>query len=211
NYFITQVEVNKFLLTTLLCGLIGEEREFKNKQAVLKTMIMIGLGSTLFTILSVKFGLDSMYSIAANIVTVLGFLGAGVIFKEENKVSGLTTACVIWIVAAIGMAVGAGYLEQAIGVTILVLFSLLVFPFIEVIMERKYTKRTYRIVKRYDGEGLDKYEEYFKISGLKLTRGKQQLANGIISGNWIALGTPKRHQSFVNRMIADSNIIEFDF
>src|SRR5690606_7491480 len=194
-----------------LCGIIGAEREFKNKQAGLKTMIMIGLGSALFTILSVKIGLESYDRIAANIVTGIGFLGAGVIFKEENKVSGLTTACIIWIVAAIGMAVGAGFLEQAIGVTIVVMFSLLVFPLVEVFMERKYTKLTYRIVKKYDGEGLDKYEEYFKISRLNLTRGKQQLANGIISGNWIALGTPKRRQSFVNRMIADSNIIEFDF
>ncbi len=211
NHFITQAEVNKFLLTTLLCGLIGAEREFKNKQAGLKTMIMIGLGSTLFTILSIKIGLGSMDRIAANIVTGIGFLGAGVIFKEENKVSGLTTACVIWIVAAIGMAVGAGFLEQAIGVTIVVLVSLLVFPFVEVIMERKYTKRTYRIVKRYDGEGLEKYEEYFKISGLKLTRGNQRLADGIISGTWTAVGAPKKHQSFVNSMLADENIIKFDF
>lgn len=211
NYFITEAEVNKFLWATLLCGIIGAEREFKNKQAGLKTMIMIGLGSALFTILSIKIGVESYDRIAANIVTGIGFLGAGVIFKEENKVSGLTTACIIWIVAAIGMAVGAGFLEQAIGVTIVVMFSLLFFPLVEVFMERKYTKRTYRIVKKYDGEGLEKYEEYFKISGLKLTRGKQQLANGIISGNWVALGTPKRHQSFVNRMIEDVNIIEFDF
>ena len=94
NHFITQVEINKFLLATLLCGLIGVEREFRNKQAGLKTMIMIGLGATLFTILSIQIGSNSQDRIASNIVTGIGFLGAGVIFKEDNRVNGLTTACV---------------------------------------------------------------------------------------------------------------------
>ena len=154
-HFITQSEVNKFLLATLLCGLIGIEREFRSKQAGLKTMIMIGLGSTLFTILSVKIGLGSHDRIASNIVTGIGFLGAGVIFKEDNQVKGLTTACVIWIVAAIGMAVGAGYVEQATGVTIVVLLALLIFPYVENFVERKFTKRTYRIVKKYENESLE--------------------------------------------------------
>jgi putative Mg2+ transporter-C (MgtC) family protein len=211
NHFLTQSEVNKFLMATLLCGLIGAEREFRSKQAGLKTMIMIGLGSTLFTILSVKIGLSSHDRIASNIVTGIGFLGAGVIFKEDNQVKGLTTACVIWIVAAIGMAIGSGYMEQAIGVTIVVLASLLVFPFLENMLERRYTKRVYRIVKRYDGESLEKYEQHIKTSKLKLIRGKQELANGIISGTWIAIGSPEKHKTFVDSMLQDKNIIAFDF
>ena len=73
SHFITQSEVNKFLLATLLCGLIGVEREFRSKQAGLKTMIMIGLGATLFTILSVKIGLNSQDRIASNIERALAF------------------------------------------------------------------------------------------------------------------------------------------
>ena len=211
NHFLTQSEVNKFLMATLLCGLIGAEREFRSKQAGLKTMIMIGLGSTLFTILSIKIGLTSHDRIASNIVTGIGFLGAGVIFKEDNQVKGLTTACVIWIVAAIGMAIGSGYMEQAIGVTIVVLASLLVFPFLEDMLERRYTKRVYRIVKRYDGDSLEKYEQHIKTSKLKLIRGKQELANGIISGTWIAIGSPEKHKTFVDSMLQDKNIIAFDF
>ncbi|ACU02466.1 MULTISPECIES: MgtC/SapB family protein [Pedobacter] len=211
NHFLTQSEVNKFLMATLLCGLIGAEREFRSKQAGLKTMIMIGLGSTLFTILSIKIGLSSHDRIASNIVTGIGFLGAGVIFKEDNQVKGLTTACVIWIVAAIGMAIGSGFYEQAVGVTLVVLLALLIFPFLEEMAERRFTKRIYRIVKRYEGESLEKYEEDIKTSKLKLSRGKQELANGIISGTWIAIGSPKNHKTFVDRMLQDKNIIAFDF
>lgn len=211
GHFITVSEVNKFLMATLLCGLIGAEREFRSKQAGLKTMIMIGLGSTLFTILSIKIGLSSHDRIASNIVTGIGFLGAGVIFKEDNQVKGLTTACVIWIVAAIGMAIGSGYFEQAIGVTLVVLVALFTFPFLEEMVEQRFTKRVYRIVKRFENESLEKYEEDIKTSKLKLTRGKQELANGIISGTWIAVGSPKNHKRFVDRMLEDRNIIAFDF
>lgn len=211
GHFLTQSEVNKFLMATLLCGLIGIEREFRSKQAGLKTMIMIGLGSTLFTILSIKIGLSSQDRIASNIVTGIGFLGAGVIFKEDNQVKGLTTACVIWIVAAIGMAVGSGYFEQATGVTLVVLLALLIFPYVENFVERRFTKRTYRIVKKYENESLDAYEEHIRSSNLKLHRGKQELANGVISGSWTAVGSPKSHKKFVDRMLNDQQIIAFDF
>lgn len=211
THFLTQSEVNKFLIATLLCGLIGLEREFRSKQAGLKTMIMIGLGSTLFTILSVKIGMGSQDRIASNIVTGIGFLGAGVIFKEDNQVKGLTTACVIWIVAAIGMAIGGGYVEQATGVTFVVLLALMIFPFVENFVERKFTKRVYRIVKKYENESLDAYEEYITTSKLKLHRGKQELVNGIISGTWTAVGSPKNHKTFVDKMLKDQHIIAFDF
>jgi putative Mg2+ transporter-C (MgtC) family protein len=211
SHLITASEVNKFLLSTLLCGLIGLEREFRSKQAGLKTMIMIGLGATLFTLLSVKIGDNSHDRIASNIVTGIGFLGAGVIFKEDNQVKGLTTACVIWIVAAIGMAVGSGYYIQASGVTVVVLLALLIFPYVENFVEQKFTKRVYRIVKKYENEGLEKYEEYIKSSRLKMHRGKQELSNGIISGSWTAVGSPRNHKRFVDKMLQDDNILEFDF
>lgn len=212
SHFITQSEVNKFLLATLLCGLIGAEREYRSKSAGLKTMMMIGLGAALFTILSIKIGPTSQDRIASNIVTGIGFLGAGVIFKEENRVKGLTTACIIWIVAAIGMAVGSGYYEQAIGVTGVVLLALIVFPFIEEMGDRRFTKRIYRIVKKQDTQGdLESYEEVFRENKLKPQRGKHQLVNNVITGNWTATGTPVNHRKFVEQMLKDKEIIEFDF
>ena len=109
------------------------------------------------------------------------------------------------------MAIGAGYVEQATGVTIVVLLALLIFPYLENFVERKFTKRTYRIVKKYENESLETYEEYIRTSRLKLHRGKQELANGIISGTWIAVGSPKNHKNFVDKMLRDEKIIAFDF
>lgn len=211
SHFITQSEVNKFLLATLLCGLIGLERELRAKQAGLKTMIMIGLGSTLFTILSVKIGFNSADRIASNIVTGIGFLGAGVIFREENRIKGLTTACVIWIVAAIGMAVGSGFHEQAIGVTILVLLSLLIFPYLENYVMHMSSTRDYRIVWNYDQEKMKTFEAYFEQFNLRMERGPQVMVDGKISGSWVVTGKPENHRKFVDYVLRDDSILEFHF
>lgn len=211
SHLITQSEINKFLLAVLLCGLIGTERELRAKQAGLKTMIMIGLGATLFTVLSVKIGYGSQDRIASNIVTGIGFLGAGVIFREENRIKGLTTACVIWIDAAIGMAIGSGYYGQAIAVTTVVLLALIFFPYLEELIESRSTTREYRIIKKYENEGLQDYETYIKSSGLKLHRGLQEMSDNRISGTWVAVGSPQNHKKFVERMLQDKNILEFHF
>ena len=89
----------------LVGGLIGAEREYHGKAAGLRTMIMICVGSALFTMLSSKIG-GSGDRIAANIVNGIGFLGAGIIFREESRIKGLTTAATVWVVSALGMCVG---------------------------------------------------------------------------------------------------------
>ena len=110
---IYQIEANdlyKALYATLAGFILGFERELKDKSAGLKTITIICLGSALFTIISMKVGVGTSDPgrIAANISTGIGFLGAGVIFKEGFNVYGLTTAGIIWIAAAIGMAIGFG-------------------------------------------------------------------------------------------------------
>ncbi len=99
-------------LFALIAGLIlGYEREMKDKSAGLKTITIICLGSALFTIISMKIGVgtNDPGRIAANIITGIGFLGAGVIFKSSFNVYGLTTAGIIWMSAAVGMSIGFGY------------------------------------------------------------------------------------------------------
>jgi putative Mg2+ transporter-C (MgtC) family protein len=99
----------KLLVSLLIGAIIGGEREYRNKSAGLRTIILICLGSTLFTILSSKIGDETGASrVAANIVTGIGFLGAGAIMRSGLTISGLTTASTIWVAAALGMAVGAG-------------------------------------------------------------------------------------------------------
>ncbi|GAB3011284.1 MgtC/SapB family protein [Niabella terrae] len=98
-------------LFALIAGLIlGLERELKDKAAGIKTISVICLGACLFTVLSLKSGnqFTDGARIASYVVAGVGFLGAGVIFKDGHNVSGLTTASVIWIAAAIGMAIGYG-------------------------------------------------------------------------------------------------------
>src|SRR5688572_27174223 len=98
----------RLLLVIIVGGLIGAEREYRSKSAGFRTMILICLGSFLFTTFSIQIGGLETDRIASNIVTGIGFLGAGVIFKSENRINGLTTAAAIWAVAALGMGIADG-------------------------------------------------------------------------------------------------------
>ncbi|WP_221391364.1 MgtC/SapB family protein [Dyadobacter sp. NIV53] len=119
------------MLMSILCGgIIGFEREYKNKSAGFRTIVLITLGSTIFTIVS-RHGSGADDRISANIITGIGFIGAGVIFKDRFSVWGLTTAAVIWTSAAIGMTTGIGYHALAFVFTIITLGILLMVSRIE--------------------------------------------------------------------------------
>lgn len=112
--------VVRLILGFVLSGIVGLEREVSLKPAGLRTHILVGLGSTLLTILSINAfpGADPS-RVAASIIVGIGFLGAGTILKTEQKVIGLTTAATLWIVASIGVAAGAGFYLLATIATIL--------------------------------------------------------------------------------------------
>jgi putative Mg2+ transporter-C (MgtC) family protein len=120
----------KLLLAVLLGGIIGFEREIAGKPAGLRTNILICIGAALLMDLSTRVGLvdgkriGDPGRIAAQIVSGVGFLGAGTIMQAQGMVTGLTSAATIWVVAAIGMAVGAGYYVEGIGAGLLVTFVL---------------------------------------------------------------------------------------
>jgi putative Mg2+ transporter-C (MgtC) family protein len=126
--------VGRIALTVALCGAIGLEREARAQVAGLRTHILVGLGAALFTLVS-AYAFDAgdpgvtvdPTRIAAQIVTGIGFLGAGTIIRQGLTVRGLTTAASLWIVAAIGMAAGAGYYLGAVATTAVVLASLIGF------------------------------------------------------------------------------------
>ena len=126
---------------------IGLEREYHTKAAGLRTMIMICLGSTIFTELSINIGgTANPDRLAASIVTGVGFLGAGVIFKEGITVTGITTATTIWISAALGCAVGAGEYFISIVGSIIILFVLVLLGKVQSRIEKWHQTRTYKIV-----------------------------------------------------------------
>jgi putative Mg2+ transporter-C (MgtC) family protein len=126
-------------------AIIGGEREYWSKAAGFRTMTLICLGSAVFTILSLRLGAHtSPDRIASNIVTGIGFIGAGVIFKDGIGISGLTTAGSIWATAALGMAAGAGELGLAASGLILVLIVLALFERVQQIIDNRHQKRSYR-------------------------------------------------------------------
>lgn len=119
------------IITSIICGgIIGFEREYKNKSTGFRTILLITLGSTIFTIVS-RHGTGADDRIAANIITGIGFIGAGVIFKDKMSVLGLTTAAVIWTSAAIGMTAGIGYYSLAVVFTIITWIILVVVNKVE--------------------------------------------------------------------------------
>jgi putative Mg2+ transporter-C (MgtC) family protein len=113
----------RLFVAAALGGLIGLERELRERQAGLRTHLLVCVGSALFTLVS-AYGFSDWgvrvdpTRIAAQIVTGIGFLGAGAIIRQGLSVRGLTTAATLWLVAAIGMAVGAGYWEGAVIATL---------------------------------------------------------------------------------------------
>jgi putative Mg2+ transporter-C (MgtC) family protein len=126
--------IRRLLTAALLGALLGFEREMKQKSAGLRTNVLIALGSALFTVMSYEMAEGDAADpsrIAAQIVTGIGFLGAGAIIRQGLSVRGLTTAAGLWVVAAIGMAVGAGYYSAALIATGIVLVGLGPFRWLE--------------------------------------------------------------------------------
>ena len=133
----------RIFIASLLGGAIGLEREYRDKAAGFRTHFLVALGSALFMIISV-YGFEGVLTgdfnapirldvsrIAAQVVTGIGFIGAGTIIfrKTENMVSGLTTAAGLWVTAAIGLACGGGMYILAIGSTLMVLIGLEAFNY----------------------------------------------------------------------------------
>jgi putative Mg2+ transporter-C (MgtC) family protein len=122
-------------LAAVLGGIIGAERELRDREAGLRTHMLVSIGSCLFTVIS-AYGFRDVLNgnaalvrtdptrIAAQIVTGIGFLGAGAIIRQGFSVRGLTTAATLWLTAAIGMAAGAGYYSAAVVTTVVALLSL---------------------------------------------------------------------------------------
>jgi putative Mg2+ transporter-C (MgtC) family protein len=153
---VTASPVLRLLLAAVLGGLIGLERDIHGRAAGLRTNLLVCLGAALFMLISLAVaatgnGPDTAAAgmrsdpgrIAAQIITGIGFLGAGAIIKSGFSVHGLTTAACLWLVAGIGMAAGAGYFELALVVTAVSLLSLLTLNR----LERLFAKDTYRILE----------------------------------------------------------------
>ena len=178
--------LGKLALATFLGGVIGWEREASGKAAGLRTNILICVGAALLTELSIHFSTipDGVprwdpARISAQIVSGIGFLGAGTILQSKGTVTGLTTAATLWVVAAIGMSAGAGTFVEATGTTLLVLVVLWPLGWVE---DRIEGARRGRIVKVVLEEGtgrVDHLQRLLDQAGLVVTlRVGRQSAGG---------------------------------
>jgi putative Mg2+ transporter-C (MgtC) family protein len=116
----TLIMIGKVLLSVLLGAIIGYEREMKEKPAGLRTHMLLATASTVFTILSTDaFPGSESARVAAGIVAGVGFIGAGAIFMQKDKVIGITTAASLWVTASIGMAVATGFYVLGVATTLI--------------------------------------------------------------------------------------------
>jgi len=114
----------QILLAAVLGGLVGWQRHHIGKSAGFRTFALVAVGSALFTIISLNAFAGDQARVAAQVLTGVGFIGAGIIFHKKNSVDGLTTAAGFWSVAAVGMAVGVGWFIEAIISTIFIFLIL---------------------------------------------------------------------------------------
>jgi putative Mg2+ transporter-C (MgtC) family protein len=189
-----------------LGAVIGMERELSDKAAGLRTNILICVGSCLFMIVSRNFtGIVNAdpTRIAAQIVTGIGFIGAGAIMHQGEQVSGLTTAATIWVVAAIGMA--AGVRDYGIGAfaTVMTLLVQILFPRLDAYVDELRQRHTFKISSDLDDDGLEQVKTIFRDADVKVLRRKLMKKNGLYYSEWYVSG-PRLEQKNVVRMLLNN-------
>ncbi|HXB42180.1 MAG TPA: MgtC/SapB family protein [Bacteroidia bacterium] len=200
------------LAVSLLAGtIIGAEREYRSKNAGFRTIILITLGSTLFTIISyVMAGNYDPARIAANIITGIGFLGAGAIFKEGLTVKGLTTAAVIWVSAAIGMAIGIGQYEFAFVVLFFVMLIMLGFPYLQRIIDNFNSERIYKVTVYCNTFNIGELHKIFENCKLKSKCISQIKKHETVTLTFAISGADKGHVQLIKTLHENTHIIEFE-
>lgn len=194
--------VGRIAVAAVLSGLIGYEREFRGKPAGLRTHALVGIGAAIFTVVGmVGFEGADASRVAAQIVTGVGFLGAGAIFRSGDGVEGLTTAAGLWAVAAIGMASGAGAWVPAVVGTVAALIVMVVMAAIDMWVARQTAvmPRHVEVVL----ESTDAIRAILKLTGRIDHRVAQlDLDRHADGGGVLTLSVPPDHASVTAEMVA---------
>lgn len=209
EFHIQLSDIVSMLMSVLCGGIIGFEREYKSKSAGFRTIVLISLGSTIFTIVS-GYGAGSDDRISANIITGIGFIGAGVIFKDQVSIRGLTTAAVIWTSAAIGMTTGIGYHALAFVFTILTLVILLMVSKVEKLIGALQKQKIVSVTFNHsDLDRIGDLERSLNSADIHIERLELSKDNGSLTVLWQVTA---RKTSFIelNERLADvHDIISF--
>jgi putative Mg2+ transporter-C (MgtC) family protein len=197
-----------------LGAFIGLERELSDKAAGLRTNILICVGSCLFAILSRQLaavpGTD-ITRIAAQIVTGIGFLGAGAIMREGEHVTGLTTAATIWVVAAIGVAVGFGLYSIGAVTAVITLVVQAIFPQLDAMIDELRQRHTFRITSDLNEDGLEQIKTIFRNSDVKVLRRKLMKKADLYYSEWYVAGPRLEQKSVVRRLLENKHVRELTY
>lgn len=221
------MDFKEFLLGLLICFLLsfllGIERQYRRRFFGLRTMILVSVGSYLFV--SFSFLLSGYQAdatrIAAQVVAGIGFLGAGVIIKDNknSRVTGLTTAATLWCDASIGVLCAGGFIKEAIVASLVVLFANIILRYINVFvnskMEEKTIMETFSLVFKVGIDNIDRVREYIvnfidkmdfiETDSYEVNNGKIVLKVIIRKSDILKL------DKFINKVVSDYNISNYEF
>lgn len=200
----------KIVLAVVVGAVVGAEREFHVGQG-LRTITLVCLGATLFTIYSDQFdffGQGDPRRIAAAVVTGVGFLGAGMVLRHEGGVAGLTTAAAVWLVAALGMGLAIGLYEVVLVSTVLVVAILWAVP---IVQQRSGAPSTQvYVVKTAIGESrYDALLAVVKAEGLRVTKHDVAKDGDTMTCTWRVHGSQARHERVARLLLNDPDVKEF--
>jgi len=201
------IVMGRLSLAALLGSLVGIERALRDKPAGFRTNVLICVGACVFTISSMALsdiGVDKT-RIAAQIVSGVGFLGAGAILRDAKTVIGLTTAATIWALAAIGMACGFGEILLAVGGTVFILAVLVLFPALGRAIELGRAVEEYRLATARIPNRIDEIEQLVRDSHLKLLDSEIFEEQDHIVFAIRVLGPYKEHARFRRKMLMNSD------
>lgn len=196
----------RLLLAMILGSIIGMEREAIHRPAGLRTHTLVSIGSALFTLLSIYMGwwegqFHEPGRIAAQIVSGIGFLGAGTILRQRSGIRGLTTAASLWAVAGIGMAAGAGYYLGAVLATLFVFLSLTVLGRIEHKPSANKEDRML-LLKCHNRESIPKILAMLKSSGMEIVESSAETSGGGFRLRLnVRLLAPLDHEVFMSKLL----------
>lgn len=199
-------------LAILIGGLVGAEREYRDKSAGFRTMIFICLGATLFTMHSLAIGVTrDQARIASSIVSGVGFLGGGAIMRGGMTIKGLTTAATIWLTAALGMGIGSGHYHVIVPAAAAVLVVLWVFPWIERWIDDLKTSRVYEATIEMESETAKEIESIFSDLGLRVHPRTRHKDGERLACSWYVTGAPDNHEKAVAKILGTTGVLRLSY
>ncbi len=196
----------RLAIAALVGATLGAEREFRDKAAGLRTVMLICIGSCLFTIFGAELASDTSdpTRITSAIVSGVGFLGAGVIFRRGRHSTGITTAATIWCAAALGMGIGGGVYALTLTAAAAVLVVLWLLPPVERIIDNQQEVKTYELKTDLSEISIEDVHKHFDSAGLKVLHCEHGKRDGLMTSEFEVVGRHDAHTTLTHALITAS-------